>query len=221
MPSELKFAVLMKCVTGNLKTFLQVTLSESTTYDQLREEILRYDNATIRWNSNMALGTALPGQEDAGGPMDVDRISKGKYGDKGKGKGKQYNHDNYGKGKAGDGKGKSSWSNSAWNQQSKSYNNKGWSKGKQQSKGDEKGAKSFSKGKGKPTCHNCRATRHFARDCQVRAVADQLQDGTQASVSQTSPSTVSSSTGSTTRQLQPVSKVNRISAEQHVHVRMT
>lgn len=234
VPSELKFAVLMKCITGNLKTFLQVTLSDSTTYEQLREEILRYDAATIRWNSNMALGTMLPGHEDTGGPMDVDRISKGKSGEKGKskgkydnkrgkgkgdGKGKVKSYDSYGKGKTGDGKGKqqNSWNTSSWNTYSKG-DNKGWYKGKQQSKGDGKGAKAFSKGKSKPTCHKCGAVGHFARDCQVRAVSDQ-QNGVQSNVGSNYNSAVTNVTGSSASNSQPVSRVSRVSADRHVSFR--
>ena len=86
---ELRFAILLKCVTGNLKTYLQVSLQDNTSYDELRESIIKYDSATIKWSHSMAIGSAMPGkEEDTSGPMDVDRVTKGKQKGKGKEKGK-------------------------------------------------------------------------------------------------------------------------------------
>ena len=45
LEGELRFAILLRCVGGQLKTYLQVTLQEGTTYDQLRENILRSGGA--------------------------------------------------------------------------------------------------------------------------------------------------------------------------------
>lgn len=56
IPAEMRFAILMKCLPGQLKTYLQITLQDSTSKEQ----------------------------DDTSGPMDVDRISKGKQ--KGKNK---------------------------------------------------------------------------------------------------------------------------------------
>ena len=96
LQKELKFSILMKVIGGHLKTHLQLTLREDTTYEQLRESIINYDQATIRWSSAMALGNTVPGQEDAVA-MDVDRVDGGK-GKKGKGKGKQSSSKGKGKG---------------------------------------------------------------------------------------------------------------------------
>ena len=49
LQKELKFSILMKVIGGHLKTHLQLTLREDTTYEQLREAIINYDQATIRW----------------------------------------------------------------------------------------------------------------------------------------------------------------------------
>ena len=56
LADELRFAVLMKCLSGQLKTYLQVTLKDSTTYEELRESALRFDTSTIRWTQSMSLG---------------------------------------------------------------------------------------------------------------------------------------------------------------------
>ena len=43
---DLKTAVLMRCVHGKLKTWLQLQVTESTTYSKVREMILLYDSST-------------------------------------------------------------------------------------------------------------------------------------------------------------------------------
>ena len=85
LSGELKFAVLMKSIGGQFKTYLNMTIQESTTYDSLRESILQYDQATVKWSSAMALGTSMQSGDEPT-PMEVDRICKGKG--KGKDKGK-------------------------------------------------------------------------------------------------------------------------------------
>ena len=95
LTAETKFSIFMRCVGGQLKTYLQVTPQENTTYNDLRENIIRFDSATIKWSNAMSLGASMPGApdhppgNDPGGPMDVDRISKGK--NKGKGKDRKGN----------------------------------------------------------------------------------------------------------------------------------
>ena len=92
---SIKLAVLMRSVTGNLKTWLQLRLTDCTSYSELRESILAFERSTTKWVDEM-----MPGGEVASGsgdtaPMEVDRVKgDGKY-DKGKAKGK-------GKGKKGD-----------------------------------------------------------------------------------------------------------------------
>ena len=48
LSGELKFAILMKCIGGQLKTYLNMTVQDTTTYENLRESILQYDQATIK-----------------------------------------------------------------------------------------------------------------------------------------------------------------------------
>ena len=88
----------MRSVTGNLKTWLQLRLTDDTSYSELREAILAFERSTTKWVDAM-----MPGGEMASGsgdtvPMEVDRVKgDGKF-DKGEFKGK-------GKGKKGDWKG--------------------------------------------------------------------------------------------------------------------
>ena len=73
---DLKSAVLLRCVTGALKTHLSLSLRDNTKYQDLREEIFRWDRAHQKW-TNLVSAT----DDDAGTevkPMEVDRISKEK-----------------------------------------------------------------------------------------------------------------------------------------------
>ena len=111
----------MKCVSGQLKTWLQLNVAESQDYGQLREAVIQYDTATLRWSSAMMLGGE---GTDGPTPMEIDRI-KGKGDGKSKGKGKD--HERKGKGKGDQTKG-------------------GIAKGKTYGKGYDGGGKSQSKG---------------------------------------------------------------------------
>ena len=47
MNDELKTAILIRSVTGQLKVWLQLQVNEATTYGKVREMILRYDTSTM------------------------------------------------------------------------------------------------------------------------------------------------------------------------------
>ena len=61
---EMKFAILLRCITGQLRMHINVTLKEDASYDTLRETVLQYDQASIRWTEAMALGTSRTDDED-------------------------------------------------------------------------------------------------------------------------------------------------------------
>ena len=73
---ELKAAILLRSVTGQLKTWLQLQVSETTTYNNVREHILAYERSTAKWTEQMVLGNdlSLSNSHDTSGPMEVDRV---------------------------------------------------------------------------------------------------------------------------------------------------
>ena len=149
IPDQLQQAILLKCVSGQLRTHLNLAIEEKTTFSELRERVLRWDRSQQRRSS------LVFAEGDGSQPMEIDRIydwnDGGKKGGKGKGKGDQ-------KGK---GKGKN---------KGKSKDGKNGMKGKHKGsdgKGEYGGKTDASKGKGKSvqTCHKCGKPGHFARDC--------------------------------------------------------
>ena len=56
---ELKAAILLRSVTEQLKTWLQLQVSETTTYNNVREHILAYERSTAKWTEQMVLGNFL------------------------------------------------------------------------------------------------------------------------------------------------------------------
>ena len=85
-----------------LRTQLQMQITETTTYEQLKSNILHYESITTRWDATNVLQMPTR-QPDEAVLMEVDMVTKGKKGqkgtDKGKGKSKSTGKD--------DGKGKS------------------------------------------------------------------------------------------------------------------
>ena len=95
---EVKVAVLLKCLSGQLRTHVSLQLSEGMSYLELPECLLKWDRAQQRWSH------LLPVSSDEV-TMEVDRIEQ-------KGKGKKGGSSQKGKGKKGEtGKGKGSWTN--------------------------------------------------------------------------------------------------------------
>ena len=132
-PEDAKIAAILLGLPSTLRTHLQMQITETTTYESLKDKIMHYESVTTKWDStnSLQMPTKMGSLDDAV-PMEVDMVSKGK---KGKGKGK----------KGGKGKGKG---------QSKGKNDdrsKGWkgNKGRQDDYQKGKGSKGKSEDKGK------------------------------------------------------------------------
>ena len=80
-----KLAVVLRCLTGQLRTQATVLIAETSTYQDLRSLIERWDTSQTRWSTSLASTYGISASASSGGgpaPMDIDRVSKGK--DKGK-----------------------------------------------------------------------------------------------------------------------------------------
>ena len=166
-PLELMSTTLIRCCQPKLREQLQLSISEDSTYQEIRDKVLSFERVSKVWSTEQVLKHIQDTTSYTGGTaegptsMEVDRIEKG-----GKGKGKSKN----GKGFFG-----SEWVN-AWTYargRGRGRQNKGTGKGK--SKGKNKGKKGGSKGKGKKggrgnkvaygQCSNCYEYGHWAQDC--------------------------------------------------------
>ena len=190
---DLKLSTILNNTPEPLRSQLQVRITESTTYSQVREMVLQFEKLNTRWTgSNSMASSSNPYRQEEPSPMDVDQGASrvGQYpwdqgGNKGKGskgnKGKNPKGGGKQKGSKGDGKkGKGG------------YNQKG-GKGKDQ-KG--KGGKNSGgpKGGGKPgNCNYCGKPGHWKNECwkrqaegkgNVRAIPE--QDATTADSSKSS-----------------------------------
>ena len=206
-PQELKIATLITCAESKLRERLTLTITESSSYQNVRETMLSHEQASKTWNQESILRSLTLKTEggmirtDTGGPapMEVDRIEdkgKGKTKSKSKGKGKWWQLPYYpnNKGNKGNkGKGK--------------FKGKGNSKGKKGSKGKQKGKNG---GKGNSIEQNqCRIRRgfgHWSRDCprrvqQVTVVQPQQQRPAGGSVASTAPPSSTSTLNTAVRRI--------------------
>ena len=151
---ELKYAIMLRCITGVLKTHFSLHLNENCTYPELREEVLRWERAHQKWNNLLQFSHYTTGGSNNNDtvPMEVDRIEGRGRGKGGKGKSKTDKGNAKGKSKSkrkDKGKGKNS-----------SYDGGGKSgKGKSVPNQGKKG------GKGDKSCYVCGKWGHYARDC--------------------------------------------------------
>ena len=169
-PQELKSATLIRCSESRLREHLQLTIKESTTYQEIREAVLSHEQASKTWSQESIMKSLNMKSTDAGGPapMEIDRIEE-----KGKGKGKQKGKQKrkgwwqfpYGGRGGGQPKGKG--------RGFKGGKSKGKNKGKQygKSKGKQKGKQGGKKGGGdvgQNQCRVCFGYGHWSRDCPQR-----------------------------------------------------
>ena len=171
-------AVLLACPM-QIRQRLHLWITNTTTYEQLKDRIIQLEAISTRWDSSKSLMLPTRAASDEATPMEVDYIGKswdkgGKKGGKNKGKDAKGKQKGKEKGKQKDGKG-------AWRpEKGKTL----WEKGPgKKGKSNDKGSKGGKNNK----CHNCGVPGHFAKDCwkRVNQIEDQQQNPGGASSSST------------------------------------
>ena len=119
-------AILLAC-PAQIRQHIHLWLTETTTYEQLKERIIQLEAVTTKWDSANSLMLPTRATNDEATPMEVDYV--GKSYNKGKKGGKDKGRDGKGKSK-GKEKGKSKDARVSW-------------------KGNEKGKTHWEKGPGK------------------------------------------------------------------------
>ena len=152
LSDELRSAILLCCIGGQLKVHFNMALTDNAKYAHLCEQVLKWDRPRAKWSQWMC----NPYSEAK--PMEIDRVEgRGGWNQKGKGqKGRGKSDKGFSKGKnkgGGKSQGKSK------DGKSKSWDKNGKSKGKQPQENKGKG-----KGSGEKYCCNCRGAGHYARD---------------------------------------------------------
>ena len=94
---EIKSAILLRCVGGQLESYLNLTIGDNVQYSTLREQVLQWDRSQQKWATSMVASSSANSRRAKGKGKDAKRKGKkpkgeqqkGKEGDyKGKGKGK-------------------------------------------------------------------------------------------------------------------------------------
>ncbi len=83
LPETIRAAVLLHCLTRQLKTWMHFQSGETTKYQDIPEGVLSYERSTTKWSESMVLRDV----PNTSAPMEVDRWQWEPTG-KGKGKGK-------------------------------------------------------------------------------------------------------------------------------------
>lgn len=192
---ELKTAILMKSVGGQLETHFNLAIQDSAKYEDLREQVLRWDRAQHKWaglitDDVVAMDISRVGAyNNKGWWYDSAKKGAGKFDGKAKGKGS---------GQKGNSKGKTKGKSMVKGKGMKGKGKKGDSKGYygKSGKGD-----TTSKGKGKSSngdrqCYNCGRAGHLAKDCWNVRNVQQYPEPFSGNQQQVSGSPASSTTGS-------------------------
>ena len=155
---DLSLSVLVKSLPKAIQQHIRLQMSDTSTYDTVRAQVLAYETVTTTWTNSQIhnqLGinaSSNPSLYTGPAPMEIDAVSWQPY--KGKGKGK---------GQKGKGKGKH-------DRQKGQPNYNGKSKGKGSPQNNQKGGKSKG-GKGSvhavsgDVCFYCGKSGHMKRDC--------------------------------------------------------
>ena len=87
---ESKCAIMLRCITGALKTHLSLNLTENCKYPELLEEVLRWDRAHQIWSNLLQFSDDTTGGTNNNDtvPMEIDRIEGRGRGKGSKGKSK-------------------------------------------------------------------------------------------------------------------------------------
>ena len=155
---DLQLSVLIRCLPKCLQQHIQLQLTESSTYQNVRDAVLSYETVTQSWSEKKVLtevgvvGSYATGSSSGPAPMEVDAVQQfGGYGKgkKGKGKGKQ------------DGKGNKGKNGKSF------YGQFDKGKGKGKAKNDGKGSWSSSQ-KFQGHCNFCGKFGHKESDCRKK-----------------------------------------------------
>ena len=102
---DLALSILVKCLPNHIRQYVQLQMSDATTYDSIRNYVMSYEVVTSSWRTSKVhnelgvVGSYSSTSNSGPSPMEIDAITW-------KGKGKQKGKHGKGKGKGKDGKAK-------------------------------------------------------------------------------------------------------------------
>ena len=81
-----KVASILQAVPAHLRSHLQLWITDTTTYEQLKNKVMELEALATKWDSSNSLSLPTRMSMDEAVPMEVDNIQKGKKGGKSKSK---------------------------------------------------------------------------------------------------------------------------------------